>query len=269
VLAVSASFQTGSALATRVIRAVGVGDALWLRTAIAAVILVAVRPSSLRLPPPRRRLAMVWLTVALFAMNLSFYGAISHAPLGVVVAVEYLGPLGVAVIGSRRALDFAWIALAAAGVLLLAAPSSTVSALGLGLAFVAACSWGTYLVLARHAVKEMQPLHVTTLMIAGSAVLATPFVATGAVRLTQHPSAVALGAAVAVLSSAAPYFIELITLRLVRAATYGVLLSLSPAVAATAGFLVAGQSLTATEVLAIAAVVIAAAGASWSGARRA
>jgi len=116
VVAVAFCFQTGSALATRVISAVGLVDALWLRTAIAAIILVAVRPRSLRLPPKGRRRPIALLTLSLLAMNLSFYGAISHAPLGIVVAIEFLGPLAVAVMGLRRKLDFLWIGLALAGV---------------------------------------------------------------------------------------------------------------------------------------------------------
>ena len=126
--------------------------------------------------------------------------------------------------------------------------------------------WGLYLVFGRRAVSSLEPLHVTTLMVAGSAVLLTPVALLFAPRLAQHPSAVALGAVVAVLSSAAPYFVELVALRLVRAATYSVLLSLEPAIAALTGFLLIGQTLSALGVAAIVAVMIAAGGASWSAA---
>jgi inner membrane transporter RhtA len=264
VIAVAFFFQTGSALATRVISSVGIVDALWLRTAIAAILLVALRPRSLRLPIKGRRLPIVMLTLSLLAMNLSFYGAISRAPLGIVVAIEFLGPLSVALIGLHRKLDFLWIALALAGVVILAGPTSSVSALGIGLSLVAACSWGAFLVLAKRAVTSMPPLQVTTLMLAGSSVLLTPTLAAWGPRMVHHPSAIALGAVVAVLSSALPYFVELIALRLVRASTYGVLLSLEPAVAALMGFVVAGQSLALVETAAIVAVMIAAAGASWT-----
>jgi inner membrane transporter RhtA len=264
VVAVAFCFQTGSALATRVISSLGIVDALWLRTAIAAVILTLLRPRSLRLPPRGQRRPIALLTLSLLAMNLSFYGAISHAPLGIVVAIEFLGPLAVAVMGLRRKLDFLWIGLALAGVVVLAGPTSSVSALGLGLALAAACSWGAFLVLAKRAVTSLPPLQVTTLMLTGSALLLTPALAAWGPRMAHHPSAVALGAAVAVLSSALPYFVEFIALRLVRAATYGVLLSLEPAVAALMGFVVAGQSLALVEIGAIVAVMIAAAGASWT-----
>ena len=108
----------------RVIDSVGVFEALWLRTAFAALILVLVRPGALRrLPPKGHRLPLAALALALFIMNLSFYGAISRMPVGIVVAIEFVGPLGVAVLGTRRRLDWLWIVLAGAGVVVLAGPS--------------------------------------------------------------------------------------------------------------------------------------------------
>jgi len=266
VVFVAVSVQSGSALATKVIGQVGVADALWLRTAIAALILIAVRPRSLRLPPPGQRRTVALLALALLGMNLSFYGAISVAPIGIVVAIEFVGPLVVAVAGSRRPLDFVWIALAAAGIVTLAGPSGSIGLGGLALALSAGTCWGLYLVLGRQAVTELEPLHVTTLMLTGSAIVLTPAMAVFGPRLVEHPQAVALGALVAVLSSAAPYFVELVALRLVRAATYSILLSLEPAIAALAGFVLVGQTLSALDVVAIVAVMVAAGGASWSAA---
>jgi len=269
VVVIALSMQVGSAVAVRVIESVGIVEALWLRTAIAALVLAALRPRSLRLPPRGKRLPVVGLTLALLAMNLSFYGAISHAPVGLVVAIEFLGPLAVAVFGTRRPLDVAWIVLAGAGVALLAGPSSSLSGLGLGLSLAAAACWAAYLLLAKRAVRDMDPLPVTTLMLAGSAALLTPALFVSGVQLAGHASAVALGALVAVLSSAFPYFLELVALRLVRASTYGVLLSIEPAAAAMAGFLILSQRLSPLEIGAMVAVMVAAAGASWtSGAGR-
>lgn len=264
VVVIALSMQVGSAVAVRVIGSVGIVEALWLRTAIAALVLAALRPRSLRLPPRGKRLPVAGLTVALLAMNLSFYGAISHAPVGLVVAVEFLGPLAVAVLGTRRPVDVVWIVLAGAGVALLAGPSSSVSGLGLGLSLAAAAGWAAYLLLAKRAVRDMDPLPVTTLMLAGSAALLTPALFVSGVQVAGHVSAVALGALVAVLSSAFPYFLELVALRLVRASTYGVLLSIEPAAAALAGFLILSQRLSALEIGAMAAVMVAAAGASWT-----
>jgi inner membrane transporter RhtA len=268
VVAVAVSMQSGSALATKVIGSVGILDALWLRTAIAALILIAVRPRSLRLPPREQRGTVAALALCLLGMNLSFYGAISVAPLGIVVAIEFAGPLAVAVVGSRRPVDFAWVALAAAGIATLVGPRGSIGPGGLALALSAGLFWALYLVLGRRAVSSLEPLHVTTLMVTGSAIVLTPVTLVFAPRLAEHPSAVALGALVALLSSAAPYFVELVALRLVRAATYSVLLSLEPAIAALTGYLLVGQTLSTLDVAAIVAVMVAAGGASWSAASR-
>ncbi len=268
VVVIAVSMQTGSALAGRLIETAGVVETLWLRTAVAAAILAALRPRSLRVPAAGDRLPLAALTLALLLMNLSFYAAISRAPLGIVVAVEFIGPLAVAVIGSRRPLDFLWIGLAGLGVFLLAGPTSSVNALGLALALCAAACWAAFLLLAKRAVTTMDPLPVTTLMLVGSAALLTPLLLVTGVETAHLGTTLALGAAIAVLSSAFPYFLELIALSRVRAATYGVLLSIEPAVAALAGLLILGQRLTLVESAAIAAVMVAAAGASWESAPR-
>jgi inner membrane transporter RhtA len=265
VVVIGLSMQTGSAIAVRVIDGVGVVEALWLRTFIAAVILAAVRPRSLRLPPKGRRLPLAALTASLLVMNLSFYGAISRAPVGIVVAIEFVGPLAVAVMGSRRVVDFVWIALAAAGVVALAGPSGSISGVALALTLTAAAGWAAFILLAKHSVGVMDPLSVTTLMLTTSALVLTPVMIVGGVEVTGDGTALALGAAVAVLSSALPYFLELVALSMVRASTYGVLLSMEPAVAALAGYVVLSQQLDPMEIVAIGLVMAAAAGASWTG----
>jgi inner membrane transporter RhtA len=264
VLVIGFSIQTGSAIAVRVIASVGIVEALWLRTAVAAILLLIVRPRSLRLPKGRDRISIAAVIVALLAMNLSFYGAITHASVGIVVAIEFLGPLAIAVIGTRRAIDLIWIVLAGGGVALLAGPSSSVSGLGLALSLVAAASWAAYLLLAKRAVSNMDPLAVTTLMLVGSSLLLTPVLLIDGFQITGHSSALALGALVALLSSAFPYFLEMVALRMVRASLYGVLLSIEPAIAALAGWIILSQDLSVIEITAMVAVMAAAAGASWT-----
>jgi inner membrane transporter RhtA len=265
VVMLTLSIQTGSALAVRVIESVGVFEALWLRTSFAALILVAVRPSALwRLPPRGHRLPLAALAVTLFVMNLSFYAAIVRVPVGIVVAIEFLGPLGVAVIGTRRRLDWLWIMLAGAGVVILAGPSGAATGAGLLFALTAGVCWGLYLLLAKHAVTGMDPLSVTALMMLGATVLATPLLFVGGVRVAGHGEAVLLGVVIAVVSSAFPYLLEMVAIRRVRAATYGVLLSIEPAVAALAALVVLGQRISLLEAAAMAAVMAAAAGASWT-----
>lgn len=273
VVAVGLLMQAGSAIAVLVIESVGVIEALWLRTALAAILLAAVRPRWVRLPAKGDRLLLLSLVVSLVVMNFSFYEAISRAPVGVVVAVEFLGPLGVAVAGSRRMLDVVWVVLAGLGVGLLARPGGAIEVAGLLFALLAAAWWAAFLLIAKRTVSRMEPLRATALMLIGATVILTPiWLATG-VKLAGHGRAILLGLAVAVLSSALPYFLELAAIKRVRASTYGVLLSIEPAIAALMGFIILSQRLAYREIGAILAIVVAAGGASWTsssgkGARR-
>jgi len=265
VVVVGFLMQAGSSVAVLVIDSVGVIEALWLRTALAAVILAVVRPRWLRLPAPDDRLPLLVLTVVLVAMNFSFYEAISRAPVGIVVALEFLGPLGVAVAGSRRLLDVVWVVLAALGVVLLARPGGSIGVSGLLFALTAAACWAAFILTAKRLVSRMEPLRVTTLMLAGASIILTPIWMGTGVKIVGYGHALLLGLAVAVLSSALPYFLELAAIKRVRASTYGVLLSIEPAIAALMGFLILSQRLAYRDIGAILAVVVAAGGAAWTG----
>jgi inner membrane transporter RhtA len=265
VVIVGLLMQAGSAVAVLVIDSVGVVEAVWLRTAFAAGLLAVARPRWLRLPTAGERWLLAALTLSLVAMNFSFYQAISRAPVGIVVAVEFLGPLGVAVAGSRRLLDVVWVVLAGVGVGLLARPSGSFSLAGLGFALLAACCWAAFIVIAKRTVSRVEPLRATTLMLIGAAIILTPaWLATG-VKLVGHGRAILLGLAVAVLSSALPYFLELAAIKRVKASTYGVLLSIEPAIAALMGYLILSQRLAYREMVGIVAIVLAAGGASLAG----
>lgn len=264
VVAVGLLMQAGSAVAVLVIDEVGVVEAVWLRTAFAAAMLVAVRPRWVRLPPKGDRLPLLLLTLSLVLMNFSFYQAISRAPVGIVVAIEFLGPLGVAVAGSRRVLDVVWVVLAGAGVALLARPGGSVEPLGLLFALLAAAFWAGFILSAKRAVGRVGSMRATVLMLVGATVILTPvWLATG-VKLAGYGHAILLGLAVAVLSSALPYFLELAAIKRVRPSTYGVLLSIEPAIAALMGFLILSQELLPWEIFAIVSIVVAAAGAAWT-----
>ncbi len=263
VVTVGLLMQGGSALAVLVIDAVGVVQALWLRTALAAIVLILVRPRWLRLPPGGERLPLLSLTLSLLAMNFFFYQAISRAPVGVVVAVEFLGPLSVALAGSRRVLDVVWVLAAGAGVALLAGPGGSTTLVGLLFALLAAVCWAAFILSAKRTVGIMPPMQATVLMLVGASLVLTPvWLATG-VHVVGQTRALLLGLAVAVLSSGLPYFLELLAISRVRASTYGVLLSIEPAIAALMGFVVLAQYLVWQEMAGIFAVVVAAAGASW------
>jgi inner membrane transporter RhtA len=267
VVIVGLLMQAGSAVAVLVIKDVGVVQALWLRTALAAILLVAARPRLVRLPGKGERLPLVALTLSLLAMNFSFYQAISRAPVGIVVAVEFLGPLGVAVAGSRRLLDGLWVVLAALGIALLAETGGTVRLSGLLFALLAAAFWAAFILSAKRAVRNVGSLRATILMILGSALILTPIFAATGVKVVGHGRALLLGLAVAVLSSALPYALELAAIKRVRPSTYGVLLSVEPAIAAVWGFVILSQRLAVREMFGIVAIVLAAAGAAWTSTR--
>jgi inner membrane transporter RhtA len=264
VLAAVASVQFGAALAKTLFDEAGPGGTVFLRVAFAAVLLLVLwRP---RVRGHERR--DLWLAAAfglsLAGMNLAFYGALDRIPLGVAVTFEFVGPLGVAVAASRRALDVLWVVLAAAGILLLSdfGGFGGLDAVGVALALLAGAFWAAYIVLAARAGQAFPGGSGLALAMVVATVLLLPVgVADGGESLLE-PEVLGVGAAVAVLSSAIPYSLELEALRRLPAGVFGVLMSLEPAVAALAGYVVLDQALVARELLAIALVVVASAGAA-------
>jgi inner membrane transporter RhtA len=264
VLAAVASVQFGAALAKTLFGELGPGGTVFLRVAFAAVALVALwRPRAAG--RSRRDLVLVAaFGVSLAAMNLSFYEALDRIPLGIAVTFEFVGPLSVAVVGSRHALDLLWALLAAAGILLLSdfGDFGGLDAAGVGLALLAGGFWAAYILLsARIGRLFAGGSGLALAMIAATVLLIPVGIADGGDALLQ-PDLLALGAAVAMLSSAIPYSLELESLRRLPEAVFGVLMSLEPAVAALAGFIVLGQDLGARELVAILLVVTASAGAA-------
>ena len=206
---------------------------------------------------------MVAFGVALGLMNWSIYEAMDRIPLGVAVTIEFAGPLAVAVAGSRRPLDGLWIVLAAAGILLLADPGGgSADAAGVLFALLAAVCWSAYIVLSKR-VGQVFPggSGLALAMVVGTLVALPAGLHQGAGGLLE-PHVLAVGLAVALASSVLPYSLELEALRRLPAAVFGVLMSLEPAVAALAGWVVLDQVLGARELLAIALVVVASAGAA-------
>jgi len=266
VVALAVSMHLGSAIAVDLFARVGPIGVLWLRCALAALLLAAVfRRRALALPRASRT-GVVALGVVLAAMNACFFEAIDRVPLGVVSTIEFTGPLLVAVIGSRRPRDLAFVALAGTGVALLGSPSADVDGLGALLALGSAVCWGTYIVLAKRLVGGAEPLPVlTATLVVAAVVLTAPALATSGPALWDgHVLLVAF--AVAALASAVPYLLELLALRLVSAATFSILLSLEPAIAALIGLAVLGQALGAVEIAAMGCVVAASAGAARAAA---
>lgn len=261
VLASIVAVQCGSALATTLFDEIGAAGAVFLRAGFGALVLLAVTRAEVLRAREWPHRDVVLLAVAVTAVNFFFYAALERLPLGITVTLEFVGPLGVAIAGSRRWRDAIWVVLAATGIVLLSHPGGEVDALGVVLALAAGFFWGAYIVQSDR-VGALAPGPGGATM---AAVLSTAFIAPfgllqGGAEIFV-PSHLAIGAAVGVLSTAIPYAFEMEALRRLPRAVFGVLMSLEPAVAAAIGFLALSQSLDAVEVVAIGLVVVASAGA--------
>jgi len=201
-------------------------------------------------------------------MNLTFYEALDRIPLGIAVTLEFVGPLTVAILGSRRRLDLLWVALAAAGLVLLApGPGSDLDLLGCAFALFAGGCWGLYIIVTARVGRALPGGAGLALAMVIAALVTLPFglVDGGDDLLDGELLAIAFG--VAILSSAIPYSFELEALRRLPQGVFGVLMSLEPAVAATAGFVILSQGLETEELVAIGLVLAASAGALSAASR--
>ncbi|MEV0845246.1 EamA family transporter [Streptomyces sp. NPDC049954] len=262
------SVQFGGALAVSLMPRTGPLGIVAIRLVVAAVVLLVVcRP---RLRGYRRA---DWGTVLAFglamsAMNGLFYQAADRIPLGLAVTFEVLGPLVLSVVAARRLVSVLWAALALLGVFLLSGTGvSDVDPVGVAFALGAGVMWAAYIVFSARTGRRFPQADGLALAMAVGAVLILPFGIAQAGDALLVPSTLGLGAAVAVLSSVLPYTLELIALRRLPASTFAVLMSLEPAIAALAGFLVLSQALSWIEAAAIALVIAASVGAVRSQSR--
>ncbi|MFZ0385043.1 MAG: EamA family transporter [Solirubrobacteraceae bacterium] len=264
-----ASVQFGSATATKLFSSVGPGGAVLLRLLTASIVLCAVTRPTLA-GRSRHQLALAALFgLVLAAMNMTFYHALQRIPLGIAVTLEFVGPLGVAVLGSRRRLDLAWAALAIAGILALTHGNAHgLNPLGVILALVAGGCWGAYILVNARLGQAFADGSGLALAMCVATIVSLPIgIAEGGTQLLSWRS-LALGAAVGILSSAIPYSLELEALRRIATHVFGVLMSLEPAVAALAGLIVLSQGLSVREIGGMALVVAASVGASLAARRR-
>ena len=233
-----------------------------LRVLLAAILLVALWRPSVRGRSRREWTLVGAFAVCLAGMNYSFYEAIERVPVGVGVTFEFVGPLGVAVFASRRALDLLWVALAAVGILLLADPGGDLDSTGVALALLAGGFWAAYILVAARLGAAVPGGSGLALAMVGASVLVLPVgLGQGGGELLD-PTVLVAGFGLAILSSVIPYSLELEALRRLPAGVFGVLMSLEPAMAALAGFVVLGERLSARELVAIAFVITASAGAA-------
>jgi inner membrane transporter RhtA len=265
------SVQLGAAVAKSLFDSLGPGGTVFLRIAFAALVLFLLVRPKLGGHDRAGYLVAGLFGLALAGMNFSIYLAFDRIPLGVAVTLEFVGPLGVAVAGSRRMLDLLWVVLAAAGILLLA-PLGVLGGMeldpvGVAFALLAGCLWACYILLSASTGSAIPGGTGLVIALCVGTLVLFPFGIAGAGYALLDPKLLLAGFGVAMLSSAIPYSLELEALRKLPARVFGVLMSLDPAVAALAGLVVLGERLEMRAVAAVLFVTIAAAGASLFGGR--
>lgn len=259
------SVQVGAALAKYLFTLINPLSATALRLCFAAILLLGVCRPQIRDRSRRDYILILLLGVTLACMNLVFYEAISRIPLGVAVAIEFLGPLGIAVLGSRRWLDLVWATLAGAGVFLLAPFGGSLDPVGVMLALLAAICWGAYIALASLTSRAFPGGSGLALAVTVGAVLLLPIgILQGGIALF-NPSVLAIGAGVALIGTVIPYSLEFEALKNMPPRVFGVLMSVEPAIAALIGFVLLNEQLDFRSLCAIALVTAAAIGATLWG----
>lgn len=260
------SFQLGAVVAKQLFPAVGAPGATALRLGLSALILVAVwRPWRLR-PSAREAGLIAVYGLSMGCMNFFFYSSLERIPLGIAVALEFTGPLAVAMAASRRPLDFAWVGLAAFGLAALLPLGLHVGGLdlvGVGLALAAGVCWAVYIVSGQKAgnVHGGQTAALGTVI--GAAVIVPVGVAHAGAALLA-PALLPAAFVVALLSSALPYSLEMYALTRLPTRTFGVLMSGDPALAALSGLIFLQESLTPVQWTAVASIMLASAGSAMT-----
>lgn len=255
------SVQVGASFAKDLFAATTPHAMAWLRLCASSLILLVIARPSLR-----GRTRQAWLTVvaygaALGGMNWAIYVSFSRIPIGVAVTIEFLGPLLLAVFGSRRPRDLIWVLLAALGVALLGFQPAALDPLGVGLALMAGALWAGYILLAGPTGRLWPGVTgVTVASVIGAVVMTVPALTLG--MPTFSPRVLWTAVLVGVLSSVIPYGLEMIALRRIRPGTFGILMSLEPAAAALAALVVLHERLTGWELVAMGAIIVASVGAT-------
>lgn len=271
VLAAVVSVQFGGALAATLVPEIGAAGSVTLRLFFATLVLGLVARPRLRGHSRRAWLTVVAFGLALGLMNLAFYASLARLPIGVAVTIEFLGPLTLATVLSRRARDFVSVLAAAVGVLVISealnVPLADLDWIGLGLAAAAGACWAAYIIASGRTGREFPQLDGLALAMGVAMIAVAPF---GLATVPQWTGEVLVkGVGIAVLSSVLPYSLELLALRRMSPGVFGILLSLEPAVAALAGLLILSQTLNALQLAGMALVVVASALVMGAGRRTA
>lgn len=266
VLAMSV-IQVGAALSTALFPVVGPAGTAWLRLCAGAAIFLALRRPRLRGRAARELAGAIALGVVSGVMTMAFLMALSRIALGTTVAIEFLGPLTVAVAGTRRRRNLAWPALALAGVALLTEPwTGAVDPLGIGYAALSALGWAGYILLTARVGDRFEGIEGLSVTIPVAALVATAVAGPGAAAHVT-PAAVLAAFGIALLMPVIPYSLEMLALRRLTTSAFGTLMALEPAIAMLAGALLLAQAPTWQQALGIGLVVAAGVGATRGGRR--
>ncbi len=256
------SIQSGASLAKSLFPLVGAPGVTALRIVLGTAILVVIfKPWRLRFKK-EQRLPLLFYGLSLGAMNYLFYLSIQTIPLGIAVALEFTGPLAVALFSSRRPVDFIWVVLAVLGLWFLLPLGQSVSEIdltGAALALGAGACWAVYILTGQRAGEEHGPATVAL----GSLIAAIVFVPIGMAQATESIwqwSVMPIGLAVAILSTALPYSLEMIALTRLPTRIFGTLMSMEPALAAISGMVFLSETLTLTQTLALCSIIAASMG---------
>ena len=256
------SIQSGASLAKSLFPMIGAPGVTALRLALGTLILVIIfKPWRLRFAK-EQRLPLLFYGLSLGAMNYLFYLSIQTIPLGIAVALEFTGPLAMALFSSRRPVDFIWVVLAVLGLWFLLPLGQSVSEIdltGAALALGAGACWAVYILTGQRAGEEHGPATVAL----GSLIAAIVFVPIGMAQATESIwqwSVMPIGLAVAILSTALPYSLEMIALTRLPTRIFGTLMSMEPALAAISGMVFLGETLTFTQTLALCSIIAASMG---------
>ena len=260
VLCAIVSVQVGAAFGKSLFTLTAPTAVAWLRMAFAAAIFWVFARPRLRGRTWAEWRVVLGYGVALATMNWAIYQSFARIPIGLAVTIEFLGPLGIALVGSRRARDLLWVGLAALGVALLGVFPVTVDWIGIGYALLAGAAWAGYILLSGptgRAWEGVTGVSVGTLV--GVAVFLVPGVLAGGASMWQWP-VLWLAAVVGVMSSVIPYGLEMVARRSIPASVFGILMSLEPAIAALAALVVLQEQLNPAEIVAMACVIVASVG---------
>jgi len=262
VIAGIVSVQVGAAIAKGLFDLVPPTAMVWLRLITSALILLLVARPRLTGHSGRDWLIVLGFGVSLLVMNWAIYQSFARIPLGIAVTIEFLGPLTVAVIGSRRLTDLIWVALAGMGVGLLGLSRATLTLAGVGFALLAALGWAFYILLSAQTGRRWPGISgIAIASMVGAIVLAPPAIVEAGSQML-NPTILALGFAIGLLSSVIPYSFELIALRRIPPRVFSILMSLEPAAAALAAMILLGEFLSLVQWLAMGCVVGASIGAT-------